>query len=149
MARKIVSIQQHEQPIQIKEVASPSTPPAGYAYIYAKSDNKVYMMNDAGVETDLTATGPGGGATTSQAVIDFGTTGKTDEIFSVTDAAISPTSKITAFVTWITGLGRDPDEIMADPISIAVEPLAGSMNIHAMAQDGSVSGQYAINYQIG
>jgi hypothetical protein len=93
--------------------------------------------------------GGGGGATVNQTTIDFGSTEKSDEVFNIVDAGISDTSKIIAFVTWISSLGRDADEIMADPISISVEPLAGSMNIYAMALEGTVSGQYAINYQIG
>lgn len=92
---------------------------------------------------------PGGGAVTEQVEIDFGATGDSDKMFNIVDVGISPTSKILAFVTWVSTLGRDADEIMADPISISVEPLAGSMNIYAMAFEGSVSGKYAINYQIG
>jgi hypothetical protein len=38
---------------------------------------------------------------------------------------------------------------MADPISISIEPKSGSMDIYAMALDGTVNGKYAINYQIG
>jgi hypothetical protein len=91
----------------------------------------------------------GGSATINQTTIDFGSAEKSDELFNIVDAGISATSKIIAFVTWVSALGRDPDEVMADPISIAVEPLAGSMNIYAMALEGTVSGKYAVNYQIG
>lgn len=83
-----------------------------------------------------------------QAVIDFGSTSKSDAKFTVTDATITATSKVMAFATWISTLGREADEIMADPISISIEPLAGTMNIYAMAQTGRVSGKYAINYQV-
>jgi hypothetical protein len=102
----------------------------------------------AGATTTINIPGAGAAAI-SQATIDFGAQEKSDEVFSITDAAISATSKIIAFVTWVSSLGRDPDEIMADPISISVEPLAGSMNVYAMALVGTVSGKYAINYQIG
>lgn len=41
--------------LEIGELATPpSTPPAGFARIYAKSDGRVYSKNDAGVESDLT-----------------------------------------------------------------------------------------------
>lgn len=102
----------------------------------------------AGATTTINVAG-GGASTVSQTTIDFGTTEKSDEVFNVVDAGISASSKIIAFVTWLSTLGRDADEIMADPISISVEPLAGSMNIYAMALEGTVSGKYAINYQIG
>lgn len=96
------------------------------------------------------ATPPGGGAATiSQAVLDFGSSNKSDEVFNIIDANINASSKIMAFITWISSLGRDPDEIMADPISISIEPLSGSMNVYAAAIEGVVSGKYAINYMIG
>jgi hypothetical protein len=41
--------------------SSPSTPASGYGIVYAKTDGKLYFKNDAGTETDLTATGGGGG----------------------------------------------------------------------------------------
>jgi hypothetical protein len=100
--------------------------------------------------TTLNASGGGGGsATIYQTTIDFGSTEKSDEVFNIVDAGISAISKITAFVTWVSTLGRDADEIMADPIHISIEPLAGSMNIYAMAAQGTVNGKYAVNYLIG
>jgi hypothetical protein len=106
------------------------------------------VATGAGATTTVTIAGAGAAAM-SQTTIDFGTTEKSDEVFNIVNASISATSKIIAFVTWISTLGRDADEIMADPITISVEPLAGSMNIYAMAIDGTVNGKYAINYQIG
>ncbi len=44
--------------LSLAETTAPSTT-SGYAKIYAKSDGKVYSMDDAGVEYDLTATGAG------------------------------------------------------------------------------------------
>lgn len=116
--------------------------------ISSPSTNQVLKYNGTNWENG-TDSGGGGSATINQATIDFGSTEKSDEVFNIVDAGISATSKITAFVTWISSLGRDADEIMADPIHISVEPLAGSMNIYAMADQGTVSGKYAINYLIG
>lgn len=39
------------------EVAAPATPSSGQAVIYVKSDGKIYLKDDAGTETDLTASG--------------------------------------------------------------------------------------------
>ena len=61
---KKLNIQQIEAHSQFKEVAAPSTPPTGYVAVYAKADGKLYIKDDAGLETDLTATGPGGGGIT-------------------------------------------------------------------------------------
>lgn len=109
--------------------------------------NVSVSYNDATGETTISSTASGG-ASVTQTTIDFGSAGKTDEVFNIVDVGVSPTSKITAFVAWVSTLGRDADEVMADPISISVEPLAGSMNVYAMALEGTVSGKYAINYQV-
>ncbi len=112
--------------------------------------NITLTYNDAGNSLTIDAAGGGGGsATMYQTTIDFGSTEKSDEVFNIVNASIGASSKIMAFVTWISTLGRDPDEIMADPISISVEPLSGSMNVYASAVEGTVNGKYAINYMIG
>lgn len=46
-------------PIVLPEQAAPATPASGSAAIYAKTDGKVYLKNDAGTEYDLTATAGG------------------------------------------------------------------------------------------
>ena len=69
MAKKIQSVQQHEQQMSVKEVAAPATPPAGYVYIYAKADGKLYIKDDTGAETDLTATAAGGSGLTQAQVL--------------------------------------------------------------------------------
>lgn len=43
--------------ILVSEVSAPSTPASGYVAIYAKSDGKLYIKDDAGTETDLSASG--------------------------------------------------------------------------------------------
>lgn len=42
-----------------EQSSSPATPASGYGIVYAKTDGKLYFKNDAGTETDLTATGGG------------------------------------------------------------------------------------------
>ena len=46
--------------VRFSEEAAPSTPASGEAVIYVKSDGKLYLKDDAGTETDLTAAGGGG-----------------------------------------------------------------------------------------
>jgi hypothetical protein len=41
---------------QVGEIATPATPASGFGRIYAKTDGKLYFLNDGGSETDLTAT---------------------------------------------------------------------------------------------
>lgn len=52
--------------ITVPEIAAPSTPAAGTVHIYAKSDGKLYIKDDAGTETDLT----GGGGSIAPLVIE-------------------------------------------------------------------------------
>lgn len=48
--------------VTVPEIASPSTPASGKVAVYAKSDGKLYIKDDAGTETDLTGTAPSGSA---------------------------------------------------------------------------------------
>lgn len=93
--------------------------------------------------------GGGGSAPINQALIDFGPLQKASEIFNVVDGSVSATSVINASLGWSVSTLRDADEIMADPITLVLEPLAGSFNVYAQAREGTVSGKYAINYQVG
>ncbi len=47
-------------PLRLSEIATPATPASGYMNIYPKSDNKLYKLTDAGVETEIGA-GSGSG----------------------------------------------------------------------------------------
>ncbi|MEK6798055.1 MAG: hypothetical protein AABZ12_03750 [Planctomycetota bacterium] len=42
--------------IELRQMAAPLTPPTGSLLVYAKSDGKLYTKNDAGTETELSAT---------------------------------------------------------------------------------------------
>jgi len=67
----------------VPEIATPSTPSANKVSIYAKADGKLYIKDDAGTETDLTASsaGIGGstGATDNRALRADGTGGATTQ----------------------------------------------------------------------
>lgn len=56
--------------IKIKAETAPSTPEAGYVALYVKADKKAYIKDDAGTETDLTATGSGSGDVATDAIWD-------------------------------------------------------------------------------
>lgn len=45
----------------LNEVSAPATPASGKLAVYAKTDGKLYIKDDEGTETDLTAAGGGGG----------------------------------------------------------------------------------------
>lgn len=54
---------------------APSTPASGEGVIYEKNDGKLYFKNDAGTETDLTASGGGGGSPTDAQYVTLATDG--------------------------------------------------------------------------
>lgn len=43
--------------LEVTEIAAPSTPSTGKVAVYAKTDGKLYIKDDAGTETDLTSGG--------------------------------------------------------------------------------------------
>lgn len=49
--------------LELAELGAPATPSAGFGRLYAKTDGKIYFLNDGGAEYDLTATGGGGTVT--------------------------------------------------------------------------------------
>lgn len=49
-------------PLELLEQAAPGTPGTGVVALYALADGKVYIKDDVGTQTDLTAVGAGGGA---------------------------------------------------------------------------------------
>lgn len=50
--------------LRVQEISAPATPATGYVAVYAKTDGKLYIKDDAGTETDLTAAGGSGGSLT-------------------------------------------------------------------------------------
>lgn len=67
-----VSLSSYEE---LSEIAAPATPSAGKVRLYAKTDGKLYIKDDTGTETDLTASGTG---TTLDGLTDTDLTGKSD-----------------------------------------------------------------------
>jgi hypothetical protein len=68
--------------ITVPEMAAPATPAAGKVAVYAKSDGKLYIKDDAGTETDLAGGGGGSiggstGATDNRVIRADGTGGST------------------------------------------------------------------------
>lgn len=56
--------------IKLYSETAPSTPESGYVTVYSKTDKKLYLKDDAGTETDLTATGSGSGDVATDTIWD-------------------------------------------------------------------------------
>lgn len=128
------------------QASQPATPSVGLV-VWPKNDGTLHVLNSGGVDVELGA--GGGGGTFKTATLAFGSTPVSDKTFSITDAAVSATSKVVASVAGFSGFARDMDEVMADPILVAVAPAAGALVARAIAMCGLVQGDYPLVYTIG
>jgi hypothetical protein len=72
--------------VTVPEIAAPSTPASGKIAVYAKTDGKLYIKDDAGTETDLAGSGSGIG----------GSTGSTDNAILRADGTGGSTAQASA-----------------------------------------------------
>ena len=95
----------------------------------------------------------GGGSTPisiTEVEIDFGTKPVTSKSFTVTDAAVSATSKISIVPSAKTATGRvNTDDMEWDGLSLAAVAGTGSFTVYAVANPGPVVGKRVINYIVG
>lgn len=88
-----------------------------------------------------------GGASITEVEIDLGSTPKKSFNLTVTDAAISPTSKVIVSASGNAATGRGLDDWEWDCADFAAKPAAGSMTLYARFT-GHVSGKRKINYMV-
>jgi len=97
----------------------------------------------------------GGGSTpttitVTEVEIDFGTKPVPSKSFTVTDAAVSATSKITLVPSAKTATGRvNTDDMEWDGLNLAAVAGTGSFTVYAVANPGPVVGKRVINYIVG
>lgn len=94
--------------------------------------------------------GGGGGGTVYTGTVDFGA-GSDGVSTVIANGVITATSVVAVSICYLASLalGRDADEMAADPISLVAEPAAGSVTIHASAiNEGLVHGKYGISYTV-
>lgn len=93
---------------------------------------------------------PTAAASISQTEIDFGSTGVSEASFTITDAAVSGTSKLIGNVAYVAPTGKDLDELDMDQLDLKFAPGTGEFTLYATAlNDCLVAGAFVINYQVG
>lgn len=113
--------------------------------------SNVTITTDAATDTvTISASGGGGGSfAITETEIDFGTVGTdkpvVEKTFTITNASITPTSKIIATESGATATGRQDGDSLWDSISYACTPATGSFTLFAKAS-GSVIGKRKVNY---
>lgn len=108
----------------------------------------IACVNSGGVVTCTVSAG--GAITVTEAEVDFGTAfGYYGKTFTVTDAAVSATSKILITQSGNAPTGRQADENDMDALSCNATPGTGSFTLNCTAVPGPVAGKYKIFYTIG
>jgi hypothetical protein len=94
--------------------------------------------------------GGGGSASVTQIEVDFGATPATDNEFTITDAAVTATSKIIASLAYEDTADNTADEIIAcGVVCTAGKAEAGSFKLLVASLNSALSGKYKINYIVG
>lgn len=96
--------------LDINEESAPSTPSSGKVRVYAKSDNKLYYLNDLGVETEVGGGGGGGSgeinaipSTSSSSATDWAASGAGITVATTTTSGELPLNGVIA-----NGIKIDP-----------------------------------------
>ena len=94
-------------------------------------------------------TSGGGGASWTEVEIDFGTKPVYEASFTITDAAISGTSKVQVLPCGKAATGRTSDDWQWDGAAFAANPGAGSATCYVTFSPGPVVGPRKVQYSVG
>jgi hypothetical protein len=107
----------------------------------------IACVNSSGV---ITCTVSSGSIAVTETEVDFGTAfGYYGKTFTVTDAAVTATSKILITQSGNAPTSRQADENEMDALSCSATPGTGSFTLNCVASPGPVAGKYKIFYTIG
>lgn len=94
------------------------------------------------------APGGGGGASATEIEVNFGTKPVYDAQFTITDAAISPTSKVVVTPSGKVSTGRVSGDWQWDGATFAALPGSGSAICFATFHPGPIVGTRLLQYQV-
>jgi hypothetical protein len=129
---------------------SPGSGSGATTYIFVEADPIEPDPAPPGLTGATGATGPagGGGGTVTEIEVDFGTKPVFDALFSVTDAAVSGTSKVTVVESGKPATSRVAGDAQWDAILSAANPTTGSFALYCTAQPGPVVGKRKLHYMV-
>lgn len=90
----------------------------------------------------------GGAASITETEIDVGTTPVAEASISVTDAAVTASSKIIGGIAYKAPTGKDMDELEMDDLELKFEPGTGTFNVKIKGREGYISDKFIIWYQV-
>jgi hypothetical protein len=103
------------------------------------------------LRADGTWTSPGASSTDiKQTEVDFGTTPVAEGTFTITDASVSTSNQIIAYLAYEAPTGKDLDECEMDSLNIVCSNGTGQFNMYITTADGSyLADKFKINYLVG
>ncbi len=84
-----------------------------------------------------------------QTEVDFGATPVSEALFTVTDASVSATSKLTGTVAYEAPTGKDLDELDMDGLDLKFGPGSGQFTVYVRGMDGYIADKFKLNYIVG
>lgn len=115
------------------------------ARLASGTPNGTKFIRDDGVLVTPTAA-----ASISQTEIDFGTTPLSEKLFTIPDASVSLSSKITGSVAYEAPTGKELDELEMDDLQLRFGPGTNEFFLYVRSANGSyLADKFKINYQVG
>lgn len=115
----------------------------------ASWDGSTEVPTKNAIYDKIESLGPGGSFSMAEAEIDFGTTPQWSKTFTVTDALVSGTSKVSAWASGNTATGRVGNDDEWDMVMYSAKAGTGEFTLTAMALPGPIVGKRKIFYAIG
>ena len=136
---------------KLKPVNLPQDHPSDYArrlvvmlYEYLRD-----LTSTVNALVDASGSSSSGGASWSEAEIDFGASPIYTATFTITDAAITSASKVQVLPCGKAATGRTADDWLWDGATIAANPGTGSAACYAVFVPGPIVGKRKIQYSVG
>jgi hypothetical protein len=129
---------------------APATISASYTMTLptAVGSSGQYLKDSDGAGTLVWDTPSGSGTTTTEVEIDFGTTPQWSKTFTITDAGVSPSSKILLFPSGNVATGRVGNDAEWDNLILAGLAGTGNFEVTAIASPGPIVGKRKVYYQL-
>jgi len=126
---------------------------AGFTGAQGSAGAAIAMLDDGAGSSDepmvIIQNISGGGASWTEVEVDFGTEPVYEASFTITDGAITGTSKIQVLPCGKAATGRTADDWQWDGATFAANPGSGSATCYAVFTPGPVVGPRKVQYSVG